>query len=475
MLRLIRCHTENHGCIGFKCLAKKEKFPTKSFQNTSQWIQEPGAFRSDRVSDFEYSPTHSPTVTPSSGSGPKAEIFNMDKMGEILIYKDKKSPIPNLQRDLEIYNDSSSTTTSSLTWVSDGCNIKFDVVSKGTTSYQETTSYQDRDSESWELYSSRESSTLSALSGPHESILNSDFNATFPPRESKKTKSKDFGLMKLQVQNRRKTSDIVRLKRDSIRIEVVSRGTRLMRTMKFPTVIVQIKKKKLQNSMIYYIVLKSVGRYVGDILCLLFTSNNRSENMQKAELLPLCMVPSKNRSRSFKLNPMLLQERYRCLFENGCTFKVKAIESGRGVNFRERLWKNYNVKNIEIHDLLSRLLYIDISRAPSHMLKRMTPLRNTEGLSERISGRRKSYGHLSRKIRSPIVPKKKEPYVQTNFRHRGLDTGVSSNFVNYGRKGIQPQTRDMNKHFLCSFQNKEKRNLGNTCKLKNYLYMSHKI
>jgi len=442
MLRSIRCNTENHGCIGFNCLAKKEKFPTKSFQNTSYRSQEPGAFRFDRVSDFEYSPTHSSTVTPSNGSGSDAEIFDVDKMGKIVLYKDKKGPIPKLQRDLELYNDSSSTTTSSLTWVSDGCKGRFDVGSKGTMSYQGTTSYQDRDSECEELYSSRESSTLTSLSGPHGRRLNSDFNTTFPLRESTKTKSKDFGPAKLQVHNKRKTSDKGRLKRNSMRIQVVSRGTRLMWTMKFPTVIIQIKNKKLQNSMIYYIVLKSVGRYIGDILCLLFTSNNRSENKQTAELLPLCMVPSRNHSRSFKLGPMLLQERYSCLFENGCTFKVMAIESGRRADLREMLWNNYNVKKFEIHDLLSKLLSIDISLVPSHMLKRITPLRDTEGLSERRPGRR-----MPRKKRSPIVQKKKEPNLHTNFSHRGLDTGVGSNFVNFGQKGIQPQVRNMNKDF----------------------------
>jgi len=274
------------------------------------------------VSDFDYSPTHSSTVTPLNGSGINDKFFNSDNIGK----KDKKGPIPNLQRDLKLNNDSSSTTTSCQTWVSDGCHSRFDVGLKGATSYQ------DMDFERDELYSP--TSTLTSLSGPHGSRLNGDLNWKYQLSDCVKSKFKDFGPAKLEFRSKSETSDEGRLTRDSMRVEVVSRGTRLMRTIKFPTVIVQIQNKKLKKSMIYYIVLKSVGRYVGDIICLLFASNYRSETEQRAELLPLSMVPSTNRSLSFELDPMLLNERYSGLFEVGCTFKVKAIESGRRIDLR---------------------------------------------------------------------------------------------------------------------------------------------
>jgi len=104
----------------------------------------------------------------------------------------------------------------------------------------------------------------------------------------------------------------------------------------------------------------------------------------------------------------------------------------------------------------------------------MTLLRDTQGLLEIKLARRNSYWHLRQK-KSPIVTKKKEPYLYTNIRHRGLDTGLSSNIVNYRRKGTQPKIRNMNKHFFGSFHDNEKKNIGSTSKLKNYLHMSRKI
>jgi len=459
MLRLIRRNTENNDCIGFNCLGKKAKFPTKSFQNTSIRSKEPGAFRFDSVSDFEFSWTPSSSLTPLSGSGSSSKSFD----------DDKKLAIPNFHRNFDLCDNSSSPATSSLTSLSGVSKSRFNVGMKLTTPNY------DKDSESADRYSARESSSLTPLSDVCRSTSNGEFKVIFPLGQTRQTKSRDFERTKLQFRKGRDTSDTgrLKLKRDPIRLEVVSRGRRLMRTIQFPTVFIEMRKKTLYDSMVYYVILRSEGGlYVGDIAGVLYASPYRSKNVQKAELLPLYTVRSRKHSGAFKLAPMLLCERYRCLFEEGCTLKVKAIECGRRLDLRKRLWKNYKMKKWEIHDLLSRLLYLDISLIPAHLLKWMTPLRVAEKLQGTRRRQRKSYGSLLQKKNSRIVPIQKELYLQPDFSHRGLNTAVRSNSTDWC-KVVPPQ---MKKNFLDQFQAKKIKNTGNNRrKLSKYLHVSYNI
>merc|ERR1719295_741479 len=119
-----------------------------------------------------------------------------------------------------------------------------------------------------------------------------------------------------------------------------------MREIGFPTVIIETRRKNLQNSMIYYMVLTPTsGLYVGQIACLLFTNPYRGKrDTTKAELLPL--IRSKpTRSFGGPFTPLLLDEKWKGLFQEGSTFQVNAIEGGRPLNWKQRQWKDYDMES----------------------------------------------------------------------------------------------------------------------------------
>merc|ERR1719397_2464525 len=126
-----------------------------------------------------------------------------------------------------------------------------------------------------------------------------------------------------------------------------------MRDILYPTVIIQMPKKRLPTSMLWYIVLEPASEsYVGDIPCLLFTSpESTKKNTRTAELLPLRMTPSA-KAEAISLSPLLLGVRNMNIFQEGSTFKVKAIESERCVERKQRRWAHYDLDRWEMmHDL----------------------------------------------------------------------------------------------------------------------------
>jgi len=169
-------------------------------------------------------------------------------------------------------------------------------------------------------------------------------------------------------------------------IEVIAYGTKLMATILFPTVIIKTNRKTLKDSMLYYVVIEpSAGEYFEEIVCLMFSSPyNSGKNIQTAELLPLRARSSERCPGGVSLVPMLLDKRYRSMFEEGCTFRVKAIEQGRRLNHNARKWKDYDVEKSEIPQLLRRLLYLDIKQIPIHMFSPLASSSNAENLSRKL-------------------------------------------------------------------------------------------
>jgi len=193
------------------------------------------------------------------------------------------------------------------------------------------------------------------LSGVYDSWFSSDMNKTMPYIRSEQTSSKEISEV-TKVTNKQDKGRL-KLVDDSFDLAVIGNGTRLMREINFPTVIIETRKKNLQNSMVYYIILKPMlGLYVGEIACLLFTNPYRSKrDTTKAELLPLIRgMPSRSSGGSF--TPLLLQERYKGIFREGSTFQVKAIEVGRPLDWKQWQWKNYDLESSWVNDLLSRLV-----------------------------------------------------------------------------------------------------------------------
>jgi len=429
MSRLIKRNFENHDCIAFNnCKVKKVGHPILSLQNTSSSTKDDAASFGN-ASRFGAVGTVSSTVTPLSSSASYTKFSN-----------DYSQPREPHQGDAEM-NDDSSSINPSLTPLSG--------VSTSSINIDEKVCDYQRDSAMCSNYSSPESSTLSLLSGEQTALCDVDLR-TKAMKQSEQRSSGQYERSKQHVRRVGSLSDRGSLwdENDSIRLEVVGNGTRLMRTIQFPTVIIQMRRWKLRKSVVYYAILKSAaGRYVGDIAALLFDAN-RSKNVQTAELLPLYTIRAKKRSDTLKLSPMLLRVRYRSLFQEGCAFEVKTIERGGFLDLKTRLWENYDLEKWEMHDLLSSLLYLNIGKIPAHMLKLMTPLLDTEKhLPKRIRRRRKSDKSLQYKKNSGGIQIQRVSHVDYNLHYFSPNTKGASSLASW-YQGIPQFQIKSNKEFV---------------------------
>jgi len=191
------------------------------------------------------------------------------------------------------------------------------------------------------------SSRGNSRSGVYTRWFSGQTNLNSPHHQNEQSCIKDFEISKGKVT---KVADISdkgwdKSPDNSLRLTVLGSGTRLMRDILFPTVIIQMPKKWLHTLMVYYIILEPASEaYVGSIPCLLFASpKGTKKNIQTAELLPLTMGTSGSSFTASPLTPLLLDERNRCIFRKGCKFKVKAFESGRRIHKRERQWEHYDL------------------------------------------------------------------------------------------------------------------------------------
>lgn len=444
MLRIKKLN-ENHRCKSFACFVKKQKHSIASRQKTKHSSKQHGDLYFDTSSDLG-SPSYCGSTTTSS-------LTTLSGVYTEFCIDDMKATSPAASHSWT--HPSITCTTSS-----------YDDIKAKMSGYQ-----KNRDISN--VSSPTASSSLSPLSEVNTSCFGGELKVAVPKRQSRQKKPRNLVRLNVQFPKVKNTSDKGRLKskKETLILEVVSNGTRLMRTIQFPTVIIQMRWKKLDSSLVYYVILKSTGRYVGDIACLLLASPWRTNGVQRAELMPLHTASSRKVSGTCKLAPMLLRERYRCLFEEGCTFKVKAIEYGRRVEWNKKPWKNYDFDKGKTHDLLRRLVYLDVSLMPTHMLKLMSPLRVSENLPENETRRRrKSYFSLLQKKKSRHLRIQKILYLQSEASPRERNNAGGSNFkVRYNT--FTPNMR-MDNDFLRYMSKEAKGNYNDTLDLKKYIYVS---
>jgi len=318
-------------------------------------------------------------------------------------------------------------------------------------------------------------SRQNSLSGVYDSWFSNDMNKTMSNILSEQTSSKKISEV-TKVTNKQDKGRL-KLVDDSFDLAVIGNGTRLMREIDFPTVIIETRKKNLQNSMVYYIVLKpTLGLYVGEIACLLFTNPHRSKrDTIKAELLPLISgIPSKRSGGSF--TPLLLQEKYKGLFRKGSTFQVNAIEGGRPLDWKQRQWKNYDLESSWVSDLLSRLVWLDVQQIPKHMVKQLSPLRTVDEVKKmQTRRRRKSFVSLLNKRWAQVgTPELKLSLLHPNLKLKGLATSGGSTFADWFM--AVPPYIQVDKDFTCDGNTKlRKDTFKSSCEYDEYLTISGTI
>jgi len=103
--------------------------------------------------------------------------------------------------------------------------------------------------------------------------------------------------------------------------EVLGKGTKLMKLINYPTVIVKLQTGNLQKSTLYYAILEiETEEYKHTVPALMFSNPYAHRKTKRAELLPLSFV--KSSKSTICLEPMMARKRYRCVFRKGLSLKI---------------------------------------------------------------------------------------------------------------------------------------------------------
>jgi len=155
------------------------------------------------------------------------------------------------------------------------------------------------------------------------------------------------------------------------RFEVVGEGSKVMRTVKLPTVFIRMPKGDLQKSRVYYVILEAESYEYGEIPAVLFSKSSDSWRTQSAELLPLMCERDLRKPKTVSLTPMLLRLRLKSMFSKGSFFKVKAIKSGRFDVSNSVSWSKWDFKLKAIRMMITEIIFQDIRKMPKDMMKRL--------------------------------------------------------------------------------------------------------
>jgi len=155
-------------------------------------------------------------------------------------------------------------------------------------------------------------------------------------------------------------------------LEVVRKGTKLMKSINFPTVIVQLRTGSLKKATLYYVILEiETEGYEHKLPAVMFSNPYVHGRTKLAELLPLSFV--KCSISGIRLAPMMSRKRYRCAIRKGFCFKMISLTSGGALDGqRENTWNRYNTRITAIRNQLGRFLEKDISQLALLLEKKRT-------------------------------------------------------------------------------------------------------
>jgi len=175
--------------------------------------------------------------------------------------------------------------------------------------------------------------------------------------------------------------DRLRLKKLDV-FKVIGKGTTVMKTINFPTVIVKHLTGTLETSKVYYIILElETEESTGNIPALLFTSPYAHRTTRYGELLPLGLMKN---SKSFYLTPLLQRRRFRRVFRSGCALKIKLLIPELALDDRGDCWNRYDLSKPAIWKLAKEFIELDIGRMSSHIFHRIIPIKHRIKNSKRL-------------------------------------------------------------------------------------------
>jgi len=229
------------------------------------------------------------------------------------------------------------------------------------------------------------------------------------------------------------------LKRTNDILEVVGRGTKLMKSMNFPTVIVKLLAGKLDKGKVYYVMLAlDTAELIGEIPALMFSYPCAHKKTSFAEILPMGVIRD---LKSTFVTPILQRKRYRRVFSKSCFFKIKSLIAGRGnAGCGGNLWNRYDLTRRSMQNLIKEVIELDISEMTLHFMNRILPLKhrtkkNKSLRSIKPSTHRKDQSGGNLVFEKGDLPKSITDSTRSHFTQSfemlGLVRKVGGNFVHY--------------------------------------------
>jgi len=271
------------------------------------------------------------------------------------------------------------------------------------------------------------------------------------------------------------------LDNNNIFLEILREGSKLMRSIKLPTVITRIKNYTLQHSMVYYVTIEAESEeFVGQIPALLFSSHYCSgKRTDLAEMLPLCATKYE-RSKFLSLAPMLRLGIYKKIFRKGCNFKITALLSGRLADGSvECPWKQWDLNIKEMQKVIIDIIYDDIRQIPKNILKSLKPLRRNvtfkklRPLSEKKVFRLSQFSSQQTERSEISRPSKLSDYC-SDLEFTGLAVRGGSSFADWF-KTIPPHIH-VDQNFKCNRGTiLTKDNFSDVKMFEKYLCISEKV
>jgi len=150
--------------------------------------------------------------------------------------------------------------------------------------------------------------------------------------------------------------------------EVIAYGTRLMKSMDFPTMIVKLRKGYMSKSTIYWVILQlETDEHKMRIPSLVFSKPDGHTITQVAELLPLYFLKCSN---SVTLSPMLRRKRFKRIFRRESSFKIQWLLSAKVFDGPGGIpWRMYDIRNKSIRNLLKEWIEQDMYKMSLLMCK----------------------------------------------------------------------------------------------------------
>jgi len=163
-----------------------------------------------------------------------------------------------------------------------------------------------------------------------------------------------------------------------VKLEVTGEGTKLMESLKLPTVLIRVCNGDLVHSTVHHALLElKLAKSTMRIVALMLPDPSSQSRSQLAELLPLSVELDGKGSISFV--PTLSTAANQNFFCTGSLLKVLAIRKGRFVKWGETLpWNLWNVQSSVVRSTITEILAKDILDMPRSMVKIATNTRATD-------------------------------------------------------------------------------------------------